>query len=92
MQVRFYSSKKEQAYMKQYEKYVTQQQKYFDDCQELAEDLEIYTEFEEQDSRYVESLDFGKGLGLDETDSYTGRRSMPILTSNSNELMNWTKS
>lgn len=32
MQVRFYSSKKEQAYMKQYEKYVTQQQKYFDDC------------------------------------------------------------
>lgn len=84
MQVRFYSSKKEQAYMKQYEKYVTQQQKYFDDCQELAEDLEIYTEFEEQDSRYVESLD--------ETDSYTGRRSMPILTSNSNELMNWTKS
>jgi len=28
-----------------------------DDQQEMAEDLEIYAEFEEQDSQYIENLD-----------------------------------
>ena len=79
MQVRFYSNnRQEQAYMKQYEKYIAQQQKYLDDQQELADDLEIYNDFEEQDSRYIED------------ELATGRRSMPVITCQSNELKNWT--
>lgn len=46
----------------------------------MAEDLEIYAEFEEQDSMYIENLD----------DKYTGRKSVPMVASNSNELKNWT--
>lgn len=84
MQVRFYTNnnRQEQAYIKQYEKYITQQQKYFDDQQDLAEDLENYIDFEEQDSRYIDKFD--------EEESYSGRRSMPVVTSNSNELKSWT--
>jgi len=68
--------------MKQYENYVAQKQKYLDDQQDLAEDLEIYLDFEEGDSRYIDKFD---------TDlSYSGRRSMPVVTSNSNELKTWT--
>jgi hypothetical protein len=48
----------------------------------MAEDLEIYLDFEEGDSRYIDKFD------VDE--SYTGRKSMPVLTSNSNELKSWT--
>ena len=43
--------------MKQYENYVAQKQKYLDDQQDLAEDLEIYLDFEEGDSRYIDKFD-----------------------------------
>jgi hypothetical protein len=68
--------------MKQYKKYVAQQQKYIDDQQDLAEDLEIYLDFDEGDSRYIDKFDANE--------SYTGRRSMPVVTSNSDELTTWT--
>ena len=48
----------------------------------MAEDLEIYADFEEQDSRYIEKLD---------EEEVPGRRSMPLLTSSSNELQSWTQ-
>jgi len=58
MEVRFYqkSNRNEKAFMHHFKKYQEIQEKYADDQRDLADDLEIYDAFEEQDSIYIQNL------------------------------------